>query len=86
MILTELVQDVPPQPHSESSGSSESPSDTPTQSQPDANPKRKMTMAERDAALANSWKEHEGSLANAEFEDGQVAEGYRRNVVCRTCA
>lgn len=40
-----------------------------------------MTLAERDAALLNSLKEHEGSLANAEFEDGQVSEGYRRNVV-----
>ncbi|OSD06341.1 hypothetical protein PYCCODRAFT_1474517 [Trametes coccinea BRFM310] len=43
-------------------------------------PTRKMTLAERDAALMNSWKEREGSFANAEFEDGQVAEGYRRNV------
>lgn len=40
-----------------------------------------MTIAERDAAMMNSWKERQGSLANAEFEDGQVAEGYRRNVV-----
>ncbi|KAI9000557.1 hypothetical protein BD414DRAFT_526063 [Trametes punicea] len=40
----------------------------------------KTTIAERDAELMNSWKEREGSLVNAEFEDGHVAEGYRRNV------
>ena len=43
--------------------------------------KNKMTIAERDAALMNSWKERQGSLANAEFEDGEVSGGYRRNVV-----
>ena len=42
---------------------------------------QKMTVAERDAALINAWKERQGSLANTEFEDGQVAGGYRRNVV-----
>lgn len=40
-----------------------------------------MSVAERDAALMNAWKDREGSLANAEFEDGQVEQGYRRNVV-----
>lgn len=40
-----------------------------------------MSLVEKNAALLNSLKEHEGSLANAEFEDGQVSEGYRRNVV-----
>lgn len=40
-----------------------------------------MTIAERDAALKNAWKDREGSLANAEFENGEVEEGYRRNVV-----
>ncbi|KAI0360126.1 hypothetical protein OH77DRAFT_1517665 [Trametes cingulata] len=69
-------EEVPPQPASKLSDSS----DTPTESKTESKPKRKMTMAERDAALMNSWKEHEGSLANAEFEHGQVAEGYRRNV------
>ena len=43
--------------------------------------KYKMTIAERDAALMNSWRERQGSLANAEFEDGEVSGGYRRNVV-----
>ena len=42
---------------------------------------QKMTVAERDAALINAWKERQGSLANTEFEDSQVAGGYRRNVV-----
>ncbi|KAI0749560.1 hypothetical protein C8Q80DRAFT_631929 [Daedaleopsis nitida] len=41
---------------------------------------KKMTVAERDAALMNSWKERQGSLANAELEDGQLEGGYRRNV------
>lgn len=40
-----------------------------------------MTITERDAALMNAWKDREGSLANAEFEDGQLETGYRRNVV-----
>lgn len=44
-------------------------------------PHKKKTIAERDAALMNAWKEREGSLANAEFEDGKVEEGYRRHVV-----
>lgn len=41
-----------------------------------------MSIAERDSMLMNAWKEREGSLANAEFEDGKVEEGYRRHVVC----
>ncbi|KAL1937469.1 hypothetical protein VTO73DRAFT_13192 [Trametes versicolor] len=60
-------------------GSSEH-SPTDSQARSEAPKKRAMTLAERDAALLNSLKEHEGSLANAEFEDGQVSEGYRRNV------
>ena len=40
-----------------------------------------MTVAERDADLMNRWRERQGSLANAELEDGQVDSGYRRNVV-----
>ena len=40
-----------------------------------------MSVAERDKALMEAWKDREGSLANARFEDGQVEEGYRRNVV-----
>ncbi|KAF7799790.1 hypothetical protein EIP86_011032 [Pleurotus ostreatoroseus] len=43
--------------------------------------RKQMSIAERDAALMNAWKEREGSLANAEFEDGKVEEGYRRHVV-----
>ncbi|KAI0087278.1 hypothetical protein BDY19DRAFT_954845 [Irpex rosettiformis] len=39
-----------------------------------------MSIAERDAMLMNAWKDREGSLANAEFEDGKVEEGYKRNV------
>ncbi|KAI0076210.1 hypothetical protein K474DRAFT_1772718 [Panus rudis PR-1116 ss-1] len=41
---------------------------------------KKMTVAERDAAMMDAWKEREGSLANAQFEDGKAEEGYRRNV------
>jgi len=40
----------------------------------------KMTVAEQDAALMESWKERQGSLANSEFEGGEVEGGYRRNV------
>ncbi len=40
-----------------------------------------MSVTERDAATINAWKEREGSLANAEFEDGLVEGGYRKNVV-----
>ncbi|KAJ3534056.1 hypothetical protein NM688_g7194 [Phlebia brevispora] len=42
--------------------------------------RKPMSVAERDAALLRAWKEREGSLASAEFEDGKVEEGYRRNV------
>ncbi|KAI0342910.1 hypothetical protein BDW22DRAFT_1357455 [Trametopsis cervina] len=41
---------------------------------------RPVSIAERDAMLMNAWKDREGSLANAEFEDGKVEEGYRRHV------
>jgi len=41
---------------------------------------RQMTVAEKDAALIEKWQDREGSLANAEFEGGQVEGGYRRNV------
>lgn len=40
-------------------------------------------MAERDAMIANAWKDREGSLANTEFEEGKPEEGFRRNVVRR---
>jgi hypothetical protein len=43
--------------------------------------KKSISIAERDAAMMNAWKEHEGSIANAELEDGKLEEGYRRNVV-----
>ncbi|THH01615.1 hypothetical protein EW026_g1136 [Hermanssonia centrifuga] len=46
----------------------------------DSSLKRPMSVAERDAATMNAWKEREGSLANAEFEDGSVEGGYRKNV------
>ena len=42
---------------------------------------RPITIAERDAMLIKAWKDREGSLANAQFEDGKVEEGYRRHVV-----
>lgn len=29
----------------------------------------------------DAWRDREGSLANAEFEDGKLEEGYRRGVV-----
>ena len=44
-----------------------------------------MTVAERDADLMNRWRERQGSLANAELENGQVDSGYRRNVVRLIC-
>lgn len=31
--------------------------------------------------MMNAWKDREGSLANAELEDGEVEHGLRRNVV-----
>ena len=43
--------------------------------------KKRMTVTERDADLMNRWRERQGSLANAELEDGQLDSGYRRNVV-----
>ncbi|KAI0768077.1 hypothetical protein BD413DRAFT_614738 [Trametes elegans] len=56
------------------------PLENPSRAQPESSPNRKMTIAEMDVELMDRWKERQGSLANAEFEDGQVAEGYRRNV------
>ncbi|KAK7690807.1 hypothetical protein QCA50_005907 [Cerrena zonata] len=39
-----------------------------------------MSIAERDAALMHAWRERGGGIATAEFEDGKLEEGYRRNV------
>lgn len=68
--------------------SSNTPSDSTTASQDhqsakerDTLKKKGLTVAERDAALMDTWKEREGSLANAELEDGELEGGYRRNVV-----
>ena len=44
-----------------------------------------MTVTERDAALMLAWKERGGGMATAEFEDGKLEEGYRRNVVGFAC-
>ncbi|OBZ72064.1 hypothetical protein A0H81_07836 [Grifola frondosa] len=43
-------------------------------------PKVELTIAEQDAALMQRLQDREGSLANAQFENGKLEEGYRRNV------
>jgi hypothetical protein len=42
---------------------------------------KQKSIAEKDNMLMNAWKDREGSLANSQFEDGKVEEGYRRHVV-----
>lgn len=64
--------------------STDKPSGTPEVQKPQASPEV-LTVAERDAALMNAWRDREGSLANAELEDGKLEEGYRRNVVSWSC-
>ncbi|EKM58197.1 uncharacterized protein PHACADRAFT_207031 [Phanerochaete carnosa HHB-10118-sp] len=42
--------------------------------------KKPLSVAERDAMIISAWKDHEGSLSNAEFEDGLLEHGLRRGV------
>ncbi|KIP04382.1 hypothetical protein PHLGIDRAFT_195329 [Phlebiopsis gigantea 11061_1 CR5-6] len=74
-----LLSEVAPGVSRNVDASTDRPSGTPEVQKPQASP-AVLTVAERDAALMNAWRDREGSLANAELEDGKLEEGYRRNV------
>ena len=55
---------------------------TQSQETPPPQCEKKLTFTERDVeTVMERWREQQGSLANAELEDGQVDSGYNRNVV-----